>query len=790
MTDSRHRRVLPRAVAAGILAALAAGTLAPTAGATPSAASGTTGTLTGTLVRAYVERSPLEHGKDLPASTRAGADQLTWVRTTSGQQVRVPSSQVADVPAGAGVRLAVGARRAGPDTAPSAGREVLSTTVTSAPAVPGTPAAAASPGVTGTARAARVAAAVTPVQQITLVQAVPARAKGSFAADDTTTAELTKQVAKASAFWSRQTGGRVTLKVVKTVGWTRLAATCDDPDALWAQAARKAAWTEAVGRHLVVQLPVAADVGGCGAGLGTVGRFLGDGGTTWTSYADWAVIAHELGHNFGLGHANALDCGTAADRLIGCREQGYEDAYDVMGISWWNTGSLSTAHLDELGLMSSSSQRDVTASASASADLRPVGGHQGLRSMTFVDHGVRYWVEYRGATGDDSWTGTPALSSGYTAGVLVRRAGSATSPLSAYYDSRVLLRPRGVPASASTRPQWTLTAGQAMQTASHRVIRVTRVSGASAHVVVESNAALTSLRAAARTSGQRVGGVAFHKSSSLTVTFAASPRSPRKGFQVLVDGRTRATASPTARSAKLTGLTSGTHSVVVRALDGSRTLTSPATRVRVDRTAPTFPTTPILRLRKGSVGTGVPLVLRYAASDGVRLAGLTATAPGQALLPTSRRLSLTQRPGTTVTRKLTARDAAGNTRTATWRTKVRLTSERTNTRYAGSWATRSDDADLGGRVLRSGTRGASATLTTSGRDVGLVAVAGPTQGRVSVYVDGRRAGTLDLRAAEQTTRRVVWTRHFSRPGRHSVRLVVQGTAGRPWVSLDGWTVLA
>ena len=112
------------------------------------------------------------------------------------------------------------------------------------------------------------------------------------------------------------------------------------------------------------------------------------------------------------------------------------------------------------------------------------------------------------------------------------------------------------------------------------------------------------------------------------------------------------------------------------------------------------------------------------------------------------------------------------------------------TRYAGSWATRSDDADLGGRVLRSGTRGASATLTTSGRDVGLVAVAGPTQGRVSVYVDGRRAGTLDLRAAEPATRRVVWTRHFSRPGRHSVRLVVQGTAGRPWVSLDGWTVLA
>ncbi|HKG50300.1 MAG TPA: hypothetical protein VKB14_07670 [Actinomycetales bacterium] len=793
----QHRDVSSRALratVAGVLAVLAVGTLAPTAGAaqpTPApASSGTaTGTLTGTLVRAYVERGRLERGEHLPVSRTPGADHLAWVETGSGQQVRVPSSQVVDVPAGARVRLTVGARRPGPDSAPTAGREVLATTVTSTPPGPASTTQAAS-GTPRAAGAARAAATVGPtVQQITLVQAMPSRGGGSYAADETTTRELAAEVAKASAFWSRQTGGRVTLKVVKAVGWTRLAATCDDPDQLWAEAAKKVGWTEAMGRHLLVQLPEAADTGGCGAGLGTVGRYLGDGGTTWTSYADWAVIAHELGHNFSLGHANALNCGSAADRLLGCTEQGYEDAYDVMGISWWNTGSLSTAHLDELGLMTSSTQRDVTRSVSAAADLRPVGGHQGLQSLTFVDRGVRYWVEYRGAIGYDAWTRRTALNAGYTPGVLVRRAGSATNPLSSYYDSRVLLRPRGMPRSASSAPQWTLTAGQAMETAGHRVIRVTRVSATSAQVLVEGSAPLTSVRTVAYTSGQRVGGTAYHKSSSLTVAFAASPRTPSKGFEILVDGRTRATAAPTARFARVTGLTSGSHTVAVRAVDPSRTVTSTATRIRVDRTPPTFSTKPTLRLRKGDVGDGVPLVMRYAASDGVRLAGLTASS-GQELRPTSRSLALTQRPGTTVSRKLTAKDAAGNSRTATWRTKVRLISERKSTRYAGPWAVQRGQGGLGGQALRSRSRGASATLTTTGRDIGLVAFTGPTQGRVRVYVDGRRAGTVDLRTMDKSTRHVVWTHAFSRNGRHTVRLVVEGTAGRPWVSLDGWTALA
>jgi hypothetical protein len=443
--------------------------------------------------------------------------------------------------------------------------------------------------------------------------------------------------------------------------------------------------------------------------------------------------------------------------------------------------------------MTSTTQRDVSSAISATADLLPVGGHAGLQSMTFTDGGVRYWVEYRGAVGYDSWTAKSSWSDaqyndGYTPGVLVRRLGPEANDASEYYGSRVLLRPRGLPTSSSTSPQWTLTAGQAMETASHRVIRVSSLSGTSARVVVEKG--LSSVRATAKTNGQTVSGVAYHRSSSLTVAFAAAPRAPGKGFQVLVDGAVRATATSTATSATVTGLTSGKHTVAVRALDTTRYITSPATSVRVDRSAPTFSTSPSVQLRRGArVSSDVPVRLKFAAADSVRLYRVASASPGVVLSPTSTSLSLTQRSGTTVTRTLKATDTAGNTRTATARAAVRLGSERWATRYTGRWGAPRVADTLGGAVKRSSTRGASATLTTTARDIGLVATTGPTQGRITVYVDGRSAGTVDLRSATTSTRRLVWTRHFSSTARHSVRVVVQGTTGRPSVSLDGWTVL-
>lgn len=101
--------------------------------------------------------------------------------------------------------------------------------------------------------------------------------------------------------------------------------------------------------------------------------------------------------------------------------------------------------------------------------------------------------------------------------------------------------------------------------------------------------------------------------------------------------------------------------------------------------------------------------------------------------------------------------------------------------WRGAWVTTAQSGALGGSVLRTRARGASATLpTTYTSGVAIVAPVGPDGGTFDVYVDGRRAQrvtTTARRAATATTVAVVRVPY----GRHSVRLVrVSGT-----VALDG-----
>lgn len=51
-----------------------------------------------------------------------------------------------------------------------------------------------------------------------------------------------------------------------------------------------------------------------------------------SSMEGWAFVAHELGHNMGLYHANALNCGDKSiDSYDNCVSHEYRDAYDIMG---------------------------------------------------------------------------------------------------------------------------------------------------------------------------------------------------------------------------------------------------------------------------------------------------------------------------------------------------------------------------------------------------------------------------------------------------------------------------
>ncbi|WP_346620025.1 reprolysin-like metallopeptidase [Blastococcus montanus] len=399
-----HRRLLRSLALTGALVTSAAGSLV--APAVAAADAGTT--VVGELVHVVTEG---EAGGAAHAAGHADADgsRLSWVQTEEGA-VRVPAEQVAGLPTGATVELTVGAPvedEASEDGYDEA-REVLDSDVLAPP--PSTapePAPAPRGGLTNEVTVVLVAPAGT-TPDGTRLRDVVAAVDGSVA-----------------RFWAEQTGGAITLGVTDSRDWLSTAAGCGDPAAMWDEAAAAVGFVPGAGKHLMLRLSgETANQPACSYALAEVGAGPASGGRLYVRDTSTSVIAHEFGHNFGLGHSSSAQCDGAVETGA-CRVTGYRDYYDVMGASWAQLGSLNAAQASALRVLPGDAERTVSVGEGATeVTLAPLAGTEGVRALRLVGaEGLAYWLELRSAVGQDAWLGTRDNVYRLDTGVLLHRSG-------------------------------------------------------------------------------------------------------------------------------------------------------------------------------------------------------------------------------------------------------------------------------------------------------------------------------------------------------------------------------
>ena len=157
--------------------------------------------------------------------------------------------------------------------------------------------------------------------------------------------------------------------------------------------------------------------------------------------------------------------------------------------------------------------------------------------------------------------------------------------------------------------------------------------------------------------------------------------------------------------------------------------------------------------------------------------------------PTSTAVVRSLAVGETARLRVRAIDGAGNESAfVAWDPiDVRRPQERSRAiDWTGTWA-RADDARLsGGHSRHTRTTGHRATFAFTGDSIAWVSRRAPSAGRARVLIDGVRVATIDLHAASQAYRRIVFATSLATDGPHTIEIRPLGD-GR--VDVDAFVVL-
>ncbi len=223
----------------------------------------------------------------------------------------------------------------------------------------------------------------------------------------------------------------------------------------------------------------------------------------------------------------------------------------------------------------------------------------------------------------------------------------------------------------------------------------------------------------------------------------------------------------------------------------------------VDHTAPVV-SVPIAGLPAGAqLGAGtVPVQVSWQATDGasgVAAASVERRTNGGGWQPLAQvpvkngpHAAMSVVPGQATQVRVSATDYAGNASAFVAGDPFQATVFQDSNRsisYAGGWASRAVSSASGGTLRFAKAKGATATLSFSGRAVAWVAPRAHKRGKAKVFIDGSYVATIDLRGAA-TARQLVFSYGWTSVGSHTITLRVLHTRHRPRVDLDGLVVLA